>query len=103
MNIKKLITGLTLSMLLSSGVAVAEEETGDMVLQPTTCYALAWNGLGLTTGQAVKLCSGTRDTARTIACFIKAYQSEEDKGLGLPMGFAVNLCKTNSEPFFEYE
>tara|TARA_B100000780_G_scaffold151634_1_gene105969 strand:+ start:233 stop:334 length:102 start_codon:yes stop_codon:yes gene_type:complete len=28
MNIKKIITGLTLSLLLSSGVAVATEENG---------------------------------------------------------------------------
>tara|TARA_R110000796_G_scaffold52784_1_gene124292 strand:- start:1284 stop:1586 length:303 start_codon:yes stop_codon:yes gene_type:complete len=100
MNIKKMITGLTLLMLLSSGGVVAEEGLGDIVLHPTLCYSLAWNGLGLTTGQAIKLCSGTADAPRTIACFIKAYGTSEEDGLGLTKGFAVNLCKTNSEPFF---
>ncbi len=60
---------------------------------------LAWEGLGLTTGQAIKLCSGTMDTAKIITCFVKAYAADEDNGLGLTMGYAVNLCKSNSEPF----
>ena len=47
---------------------------------------LAWEGLGLTTGQAIKLCSGTTDTAKTITCFVKAYAADEDNGLGLTMG-----------------
>ena len=101
MSIKKIITGLALSMLLSSGVAVAEEDFGDIVLHPTACYSLAWNGLGLTTGQAIMLCSGTADAPKTITCFIKAYGTAEEDGLGLTKGFAVNLCKPNSEPFFE--
>ncbi len=46
---------------------------------------LAWEGLGLTTGQAIKLCSGTTDTAKTITCFVKAYAADEDNGLGLTM------------------
>jgi hypothetical protein len=99
MDIKKIIAGLTLSILLGSGVAVAEEDLGDIVLHPTVCYSLAWNGLGLTTGQAIKLCSGTANAPKTIACFIKAYGTTEEGGLGLTKGFAVNLCKTNSEPF----
>ena len=86
-------------MPTGSRVSAAEEDLSDVVLPPTTCYPLAWNAMGLNTGQAVKLFSGTKDTAATIKCFLKAYASEEDKGLGLPMGFAVNLCKNNSEPF----
>jgi|TARA_B110000971_G_scaffold219044_1_gene259212 hypothetical protein len=86
-------------MPIGSRVSAAEEDLSDVVLPPTTCYPLAWNAMCLNTGQAVKLFSGTKDTAATIKCFLKAYASEEDKGLGLPMGFAVNLCKNNSEPF----
>ena len=89
MSIKKIITGLALSMLLSSGVAVAEEDFGDIVLHPTACYSLAWNGLGLTTGQAIMLCSGTADAPRTIACFIKAYGTSEEGGVGLAEGLSL--------------
>ena len=99
MRLNKLLVPLAFSMLFSSGVSAAEEDVGNIVLPPTTCYALAWNAMGLNKGQAVKLCSGTTDAAKTIACFLKAYANEEDKGLGLNMGLAVNLCKSNSEPF----
>ena len=47
----------------------------------------------------MKLCSGTTDAAKTIECFMKAAGHEGDGGHGLNLGFAVNLCKTNSEPF----
>ena len=111
MRLNKLLVPLAFSMLFNSGVSAAEEDVGNIVLPPTTCYALAWNAMGLikgqpvwnamglNKGQAVKLCSGTTDAAKTIACFLKAYANEEDKGLGLNMGLAVNLCKSNSEPF----
>ena len=99
MRLKNLIAPLVFSMLFSSGVSAAEEDDGEVLSHAVDCYVVAWNVLGLTTGQAIKLCSGTTDTAKTIKCFIKAYQSTEDDGLGLPMGFAINLCKSNSEPF----
>ena len=94
----KLLVPLAFSMLFSSGVAVAGE-LSDVSTEPTTCYELVWNNLGLSTGQAIKLCSGTTDALKTIECFIKAYGHPDDDGLGLLMGFAVNLCKSNSEPF----
>jgi hypothetical protein len=101
MHMNKLLVTLAFSILFSNGVSAAEEDVGAFEAPPITCYALAWNALGLTTGQAIKLCSGTADAPKTITCFIKAYGTAEEDGLGLTKGFAVNLCKTNSEPFFE--
>ena len=99
MCLNKLLVPLAFSMLFSSGVLAAEEDDGDALYHPAGCYELVWTSLGLTSGQAIKLCSGTTDIAKTIGCFIKAYQPREENGLGLTMGFAINLCKTNSEPF----
>ena len=99
MRLNKLLVPLAFSMLFSSGVSAAEEDDGEVLLHAVDCYVLAWSALGLNRGQAIKLCSGTTDLAKTIKCFIKAYQTTEDDGLGLPMGFAINLCKNNSEPF----
>ena len=99
MRLKNLIAPLVFSMLFSSGVSAAEEDDGEVLPHAVQCYVVAWNVLGLTTGQAIKLCSGTTDVAKTVKCFIKAYQTTEDDGLGLPKGFAINLCKNNSEPF----
>ena len=100
MRLNKLLMPLAFSMLFSSGVSAAEEDDGDTLYHPAGCYELVWSAFGLTTGQAIKLCSGTTDTGKTIGCFIKAYQPKEDNGLGLTMGFAINLCKSNSEPFY---
>ena len=100
MRLNKLLVPLAFSMLFSSGVSAAEEDDGEVLSHAVECYVMAWNVLGLTTGQAIKLCSGTTDVAKTVKCFIKAYQTTEDDGLGLPMGFAINLCKSNSEPFY---
>ena len=99
MRINKLLAPLAFSMLFSSGVAVAEGEIDELFSEPTNCYTTGWHVLGLTTGQAIKLCSGTTDALKTLQCFVKAAGPEEEYGLGLPIGFAVNLCKTNSEPF----
>ena len=99
MRLNKLLVPLAFSMLFSSGVSAAEEDDGDALYHPAGCYELVWTSLGLTSGQAIKLCSGTTDIAKTIGCFIKAYKPREENGLGLTMGFAINLCKNNSEPF----
>jgi hypothetical protein len=99
MRLSKLLVPLAFSMLFNSGVSAAEEDDGEVLLHAHDCYVVAWSALGLNTGQAIKLCSGTTDLAKTIKCFLKAYKSEEEEGLGLPMGFAINLCKSNAEPF----
>jgi len=98
MPMNKLLVPLAFSMLFNSGAAVSGE-LSDVSSEPTTCYKLAWNGLGLTAGMAVKLCSGTTDASKTLRCFMKAYGHPDEDGLGLTMGYAVNLCKSNSEPF----
>jgi len=98
MRINKLLVPLVFSMLFGSGVAVSGE-LSEISSEPVNCYDLAWNNLELPLGLAVKLCSGTTDAPKTLKCFIRAYGHKDDGGLGLPMGFAVNQCKTNSEPF----
>ena len=98
MHMNKLLVALAFSMLFSNGVAVAGE-LSEISSEPTNCYYLAWTILELNTGQAVKLCSGTTDAAKNLDCFVKAYGHPDEDGLGLPMGLAVNLCKSNSEPF----
>jgi len=79
----------------SWGITVVAES--DVSCEPTNCYTLAWTLLSLNTDQAIKLCSGATDTSKAVGYFLKAPEPED--GLGLPMGFAVNLCKTNFEPF----
>jgi len=98
MRINKLFVSLAFSMLFSSGTAVSGE-LSEISSEPTNCYELAWNNLGLNTGLAVSLCSGTTDAPKTLECFVKAYGHPDNDGLGLPMGLAVALCKSNSEPF----
>ena len=98
MDINKLLVPLAFSMLFSSGAAVSGE-LSDVSTEPTDCYKMAWNDLGLTAGNALKLCSGTTEASETLVCFMKAYGHPDEDGLGLTMGYAVNLCKSNSEPF----
>jgi hypothetical protein len=98
MRIKKLLVPLAFSMLFNSGASVAGE-LSDASTEPTDCYKMAWNDLGLTAGNALKLCSGTLAASETLICFMKAYGHLDEDGLGLTMGYAVNLCKSNSEPF----
>jgi hypothetical protein len=86
---------LVLAALVSCSSAFANE--------PIKCYEMAWGsrekqGLGLTAGQAVTLCSGTTDAAKTIECFVRAWAHRDDGGLGLTAGQAITLCKSNSLP-----
>ena len=101
MHLKNLIAPVVFLMLFSNGVAVAAEGyLGDHSSEPSDCYALAGElNVGLTVGLGIKLCSGTTDAAKTIECFMKAAGHEGDGGYGLNIGSAVNLCKSNSEPF----
>ena len=101
MRFNKLLIPLAFLMLFSNGVAVAAEGyLGDHSSEPSDCYALAGElNVGLTVGLGIKLCSRTADAAKTIECFMKAAGHEGDGGYGLNIGSAVNLCKSNSEPF----
>ena len=101
MRLNNLLVPLAFSMLFSSGVAIAAEGyLGDHSTEHSDCYALAGElNVGLTVGLGIKLCSGTTDAAKTIECFMKAAGHEGDGGYGLNIGSAVNLCKSNSEPF----
>ena len=65
-------------LLLVSGSATADEIKDKMaslpVSEPVKCYESVWGskskdipGLGLTAGQAVTLCGGTVDAAKTLS------------------------------------
>ena len=99
----KLLVTLAFLMLFSNGVAVAAEGyLSQLTSEPSNCYALAGGlQIGLTVGLSTKLCSGTTDASTTIDCFNRAYGHPDNGGFGLNMGFAVNLCKTNAEPFYK--
>ena len=105
MHMNKLLVALAFSILFNSGVVVAEEGyLSDHSSEPSDCYRLVGElDVGLTVGLGIKLCSGTTDAAKTVECFMKAAGHGDDGGFGLNMGFAVNLCKTNAEPFYSYE
>lgn len=101
MRINKLLVTLAFSMIFGSGVAISGE-LSDFSSEPSDCYAAAFDVLALGAGAdgvAVKLCSGTTDASKTIECFIKTRGRRENGGLGLTNGWAINLCKSNSEPF----
>jgi hypothetical protein len=101
MRLNKLLVPLAFSMLFSSGVSAAEEDDGDVLYQPTSCYSWAFNVLALNHGQALKLCSGTIDADATLNCFIRAHGKPKNYGgkLGLSENSSINLCKSNSVPF----
>ena len=68
--------------------------------EPVKCYKIVWGskdtpGVGLTAGQAVALCSGTDNAAKTALCFVQAWSHPDNGGLGLTAGQAVSLCKSN--------
>ena len=92
MRMNKLLATLAFSMLFSSGVVVAAEAYSE----PYACYGYgaAIKDSGLTSKSLIKLCSGTTDYLKTINCFERTR-----KDYGLMPDWAINLCKTNSEPF----
>jgi len=98
---------LILPLLLISSSAAASEVKDKIaslpVSEPVKCYESVWGskgkdmpGLGLTAGQAVTLCDGTADAAKTVLCFVQAWSHPDNGGLGLTAGQAVALCKSNS-------
>jgi len=92
------------ALLLVSSIAIADESKKIETIpdtEPTKCYEMAWGsaeseGLGLSAGQAVELCSGATDANTVILCLVKAWSHPGNDGLGLTAGQAVSLCKTNS-------
>ena len=96
MRINKLLVTLAFSTLFGNGVAVASGDASEIESEPIRCYILATAAASLPKGQAVKLCSGTTDGIKVFKCFMNAVAPTDEGGLDLPMGFAINLCKTNS-------
>lgn len=101
----KYILLTVVGLMLGSGAVMAaqpkEKATSLTASEPIKCYQLVWGskdtpGLGLTAGQAVTLCSGTDDAAKTAICFVQAWSHPNEGGLGLTAGQAVSLCKSNS-------
>ena len=94
MRLNKLLVPLAFSMLFSSGVSAASDNTA------SSCYGVVTSitDLAVTKRMGLKLCSGTPNARLTILCFLNAVGRDKN-GLGLDIGSAVNLCKNNSEPF----
>lgn len=95
------IAGLLLCNMPVMAGETKEKATSLTAAEPIKCYQLVWGskdtpGLGLTAGQAVTLCSGTDNAAKTAICFLQAWTHTNDGGLGLTAGQAVSLCKSNS-------
>ena len=52
---------------------------------------------GLLAGLPISIvCSGTTDGIKVFKCFMNAVAPTDKGGLDLPMGFAINHCKTKS-------
>lgn len=90
--IKNLIFILSITLFVSQSLLANE------IIK---CYQIAWGhpqnkGLGLTKGQAIRLCGGTEKASQTIACYSIAWDLEEKGGLALTKGQAIKLCKNNS-------
>jgi len=63
--------------------------------EPTKCFRLiAESGLEVSVGSAIELCAGSVSAEKTVACFIEAWGPRTNGGLGLMLGFAVDLCRT---------
>jgi len=108
MGMSSRINLATVALLLNISLpllAAGAEDTEKMAItsEPTKCYEMVWGseekkqeGLGLTAGQAVTLCSGTTNAATVVRCFVEAWAHPQNGGLGLTAGQAITLCKTNS-------
>ena len=93
MRLNKLLVPLAFSMLFSSGVAVAAEAYSE----PFACYSYGQtiDATSVLSSKAlIKLCSGTTDYLKTIKCYERTRKDHK-----LMPEWAINLCKTNSEPF----
>lgn len=93
--------GLLLISASSTASEIKNKKDSLPATEPVKCYKAVWGskdtpGLGLTAGQAVTLCGGTTDAAKTILCFAQAWSHPDNGGLGLTAGQAVALCKSNS-------
>lgn len=88
-----------LAVTFAGGLALAAEPETPKVpagsSEPTKCYRLvAESGLEISLGQTVELCAATVSAVKTFACFIEAWSHSGNNGLGLPLGLAVDLCRT---------
>lgn len=65
--------------------------------EPIVCYrSLGEVDKEIVVGLAVRLCGGTTDAMRTVACYAVAWSPASGGGLGLNRGQAIDLCRTNS-------
>jgi hypothetical protein len=106
-NVHAAMSGL-MAALVSASLAAAEAPRPSKPAtssipdaEPVKCYRMAWEsrekgGLGLTAGQAVRLCSGATDALKVVLCYAQAWEHPANGGLGLTAGQAVTLCRTAS-------
>jgi hypothetical protein len=91
---------MSLALTFAGGLALAAEPEPQPQIpagssEATKCYRLlAEAGLEVPVGQAIELCAGTVAAAKTFACFLESWGPPSNNGLGLPLGLAVDLCRT---------
>ncbi len=95
------LLGLLLMCVTSTAGELKDTVSSLPASEPVKCYKAVWGskdtpGIGLTAGQAVMLCGGTDDAAKTVLCFVQAWSHSDNGGLGLTAGQAITLCKSNS-------
>ena len=99
----KILAAALVFTLASGATRAAEPEpkpSGELKIpagtsEPTKCFRLiAKSGLEVPVGPGIELCAGSVSAAKTFACFIEAWGPSTSNGLGLPLGLAVDLCRT---------
>jgi len=91
---------MTVALMFAGGVALAGEPETEPPIpagssEPTKCVRLiADSGLGMTVGHTIELCAGTVSASNTVACLIESWGPSAQGGLGLPLGLAIDLCRT---------
>jgi hypothetical protein len=91
------VPALAAEPLAESGSDTKPKLESSLSSEPVQCYRLiAYIEIEVPIGQAVELCAGTLDSFKTVKCFQEAYGHPDDDGLGLPLGLAVDLCRTIS-------
>jgi hypothetical protein len=103
MRTMMLVAAMTLAVTVCAAAAEPETKGDDskakleasQTPEPVLCYRLlAIMDMGVPIGQAVELCAGSVDSLKTLKCFQEAYRHPDNDGLGLPLGLAVDLCRT---------
>ena len=96
--IAAVIAVLALALTFAQQAQAATAKGGEIIPeQPVACYKALGDEIfgGIPAGQGIALCAGTKDAKKTLGCFAQSYALRvSDGGLGLPLGLAVQLCRS---------